>query len=139
MLPKNSEVDQQELLAEYDLARQEIAAIDQQIKQLQDHHVALLATKESLESVKGGKGSEILVPTGAGMYLEAQLNNDESFLINVGANILIEMNHAKASKTIGERVDQVLSMILKLNEEANMMMQRMQQIELMIYPGAQAQ
>lgn len=127
--------DQQELRVEYDLTRQEIAAIDQQVKQLQEHHNALLATKEALKSVKDAEDSEVLIPTGAGVYFNAQLTSVNSFLINVGSNVLIEMNHEKAVKTVEDRVDQVLSMILKLNEEAEAMVQRMQQIELALYPN----
>ena len=135
-MSSNNQASQQELLVEYDLARQEIAAIDQQIKQLQDHHASLIATREVIESVKNHKGSQVLVPTGGGAYLSAELINDQSFLINVGANILIEMSYDKALKTINERVDQVLSMILKLNEEAELIVQRVQQIELTLYPEA---
>ena len=132
----NNEPDQN-LMIEYELTRQEIAAIDQQIKQLQEHHAGLLGAKEGLESLKGQAGSELLIPGGAGIYFNTTLSNDKSALINVGANILVEMNLVKATKTINERVDQALSMIFKLNEEAELMIGRLQQLEMAIQSSQQ--
>jgi len=132
-LPKSN--PSQELMIEYELTRQEIAAIDQQIKQLQEHHAGLLGAKEGLESLKSKAGSELLIPGGAGVYFNTTLSNDKSVLINVGANILVEMKLVKATKTINERVDQALSMIFKLNEEAELMIGRLQQIEMAMQSG----
>jgi len=131
------QVNTQDLIMEYEMIRQEVANIDAQIRQLQEHHEALIVAKESINSIKGNKGSEMLVPGGAGVYFNTSLNNDKSCLVNVGANVIIEMNIKKADKTISDRVDQALSMIVKLNEEADMMVQRLRLIESVIQSGQQ--
>ncbi len=124
-LPKNN----QELATEYELLRQEIEGIDNQIKQLQEHHSSLLIAKESIESIKNQSGAELLVPGGAGVYFNALLNNDNTCLLNVGANIIIEMSIKKALNTINERIEQALRMIVNLNDEAESMVKRVQDIE----------
>ena len=129
-LPNNNE-----LITEYELLRQEITNIDAQIRDLQAHHTSLLTAKESINGLKNIKERELLVPGGAGIYFNAYIKDNKSCLVNVGANIIIEMNFIKADKVISERVDQALSMIIKLNENADMMVQRLRQIESTIQAG----
>ena len=81
----------EELLFEYELLRQEIAGIDMQIKELQEHHNALLLTRESIEELKKQKNAELFVPSGAGVYFNAQLKDNTSCLVNVGANVIVEI------------------------------------------------
>lgn len=116
-------------MVEYEYLRQEINAIDNQIKQLQEHHESLVIAREALNSIEGEKDSELLVPGGAGVYFNATLTNDESCLVNVGANVIIEMNLDKGKKTINERIEQALSMIVELNEEADKRVNQLRQIE----------
>lgn len=116
-------------MVEYEYLRQEINAIDNQIKQLQEHHEALVTAREALNSIKGEKDSDLLIPGGAGVYFNAKLTNDQSCLVNVGADIIIEMSLKKGKKTINERVEQALSMIVELNEEAENRVQKLRQIE----------
>ncbi len=122
----------QELANEYEYLRQEVSAIDNQIRELQNHHNSLLLAKESIDSIKNKNGAEILVPGGAGVYFYTSLSNDKSCLVEVGSNIFIEMNIIRAKKTISERIDQVLKMIVQLNEEADAIVNRLQQIEQLI-------
>ena len=127
-----SELNPQELMMEYEYLRQEISSIDGQIRQLQEHHEALLITREGIISIKGSKDREILIPGGAGVHFNATLTNDTSCLVNVGSNIIIEMGVKKAQDTINERVEQALSMIVQLNQEAEARVQRLRQIEMVI-------
>lgn len=132
-MPKKSEPVAQELMVEYELMRQEISAIDKQIMQLQQHHQELLISRQGITSIKEKKDSEVLVPAGAGVYFTTSLKNDKACLVNVGSNVLIEMKLDKAKKTIDERIDQALSMIVKLNEDADAMVMRLRQIETVVY------
>jgi len=138
-MPKNNQaqVNPQDLVMEYEYIRQEIGAIDAQIRQLQEHHESLIASRETINSVKGFKGSDILIPGGAGVYFNTTLSDDKNVLVNVGANVIVEMNLKKAEKTISERVDQALSMIVKLNEDADAMMTRLQQIDSLLQVNQQ--
>ena len=62
MPKKSNEQGSQELLMEYEYLRQEISAIDNQIRQLQEHHESLMITRESVLSIGGNKDNELLVP-----------------------------------------------------------------------------
>lgn len=125
----------QDLMMEYELIRQDIASIDDQIRQLQEHHASLIASREAIDSLKDGSGRELFVPGGSGVYFNALINSGDSFLINVGANVLVEMGRDRALKTIDERVEQALSMIVRLNEEADALVNRVRQIEGVLSSG----
>jgi prefoldin alpha subunit len=126
----------QDLMMQYELIRQEINGIDEQIKQLQQHHSELNIALEGINGLGGAK--ELFVPGGAGVYFNASLVNDESCLVSVGAGVIIEMDLVKAEKTIKDRMEQALSMIVKLNSEAEQMVLSLQQIEGIIQAGQQA-
>lgn len=128
----NNSVNPQELLVEYEYLREEVAGIDEQIRSLQEHHASLVGARESIFGFKGANGSELFIPCGAGVYFNSVLNNDSSFLINVGSNVIIEMPRDKAEKVLSERVDQVLSMIVRFNEDADNLVNRMHEIELLL-------
>lgn len=118
-----------ELLAEYEYLRQEVGLIDGQIRELQDHHSSLVGARETVNGLKVKKDSELLIPAGSGFYFNASLASADSFVVNVGAGVLIEMSLDKAEKVLNERIEQALSMVVKLNEDAESMIGRMRQIE----------
>lgn len=135
MLSKNNAKhnhNHQELALQYEYLRQEVGSIDEQIKRLQDHHVELLQTKEGINELKKAGKAELMIPTGAGVYFNGQLTNNKTCLVNVGADVLIEMGLKKADKVISDRVDQVLSLIVQLNDEAEQLVKQLRQIESMI-------
>ncbi|HLE05754.1 MAG TPA: prefoldin subunit alpha [Candidatus Nanoarchaeia archaeon] len=131
----NASPNSQDLMMEYELIRQDISSIDEQIRQLQEHHASLIASREAIDSLKDGSGRELFVPSGSGVYFNAVINSSDSFLVNVGANVLIEMGRVHAIETIDERVEQALSMIVRLNEEADALVNRVKQIESVLSSG----
>jgi len=118
-----------ELAVEYEYLRQEVAAIDKEIKELQEHQQVLLTTLESIKELKTLKDRPALVPIGGGVYANTIVGNTDVFLVEVGANIFIEMPIKKAERVISDRIDQITSMVVKLDEEANAYVNRMREIE----------
>lgn len=131
----NASPNSQDLMMEYELIRQDISSIDEQIRQLQEHHASLIASRDAIDSLRDGSGRELFVPSGSGVYFNAVINSGDSFLVNVGANVLVEMGRDRALRTIDERVEQALSMIVRLNEEADALVNRVKQIEQVLQAG----
>ncbi len=123
-------MSENELALEYEYLRQEIEEIDREIKELQSHQSILLTTLETIEKLRTAQDRKALIPLGGGVYTHAITKDTSSVLVNVGANVLIEMPVKKAEKIINERIDQITSMIVKLNDEANEFLKRMQEIEI---------
>ncbi len=137
-MPKNNQLNSQDLMMQYELIRQEVNAIDEQIKELQQHHSNLAVALDGINGLGKSIGSELFVPGGAGVYFKASLADDKACLVNVGADVIIEMNMSKAEQTIKDRMEQALSMIVKLNGEAEQMVLSLKQIESIIQAGQQA-
>lgn len=95
--PKAAEeqkVKAQELQQKY----MEYQMVQQQIKQLQQNLEKLEEQKKEAEAVEQGltdfnaseKGSEVLVPLSGGIFFKTRLKDSDRFLVNVGANIVVE-------------------------------------------------
>ncbi|MBN2422743.1 prefoldin subunit alpha [Candidatus Woesearchaeota archaeon] len=108
----------------------ELKALDQQIKQVQNHIETVDQQIMELESMKSTlsefselkQGTTIKVPLVNGIFIEAELKNTKELLVNVGAKVSVK-------KTI----PQVKDMLTKQQEElktfrANMIMQFQQMV-----------
>ncbi len=124
-----------DLAVEYEWLNQQLALIDQEIRSLEEQHSMLVLTKESIEAIKGSANSEVLIPGGAGVYFKGLLTNDSLCLVNVGANVIIEMSVDKALRVVSERIDQLLSLIVQLNNEGERLFERLNNISLMLQQG----
>jgi len=101
-----------------DEIRRAVAILDSQRAQLeslsrQDELIQLsieehLRAKETTERCrKAGKGTEVLVPVGAGTFLFMSLTNDGKALINVGSDIVLEEDIDKVLEKIDKRIKQL--------------------------------
>ncbi len=124
-----------DLAVEYEWLNQQLTLIDQEIRSLEEQHSMLVLTKESIEAIKGSANSEVLIPGGAGVYFKGLLTNDSSCLVNVGANVIIEMSVDKALRVVSERIDQLLSLIVQLNNEGERLFERLNNVSLMLQQG----
>lgn len=95
--------------------------LDQQMKQVQENlaqldkqKIDLLQVQQSLDDLKkAGINSETLVPLSAGIFVKAELKNNNTMLVNVGGNITVE----KTVEETKEMVSQQLQELKNLEKE----------------------
>jgi len=126
---KPSQEELQELMIQYELLKREVTNIDAQIRELQLKHNELEMVKQGIKAIKGQSQNEILVPAGAGLYVKSKLVDGKNCLVNVGANVIMKKTITEAVKLINQQIDNAMNVIIKLNEAAEQLINRMIEIE----------
>jgi prefoldin alpha subunit len=104
-----SQEDQFRRLAyELQLMQGTAETLQQRLAVLQNAIADLTVAKESITGLKEVKeGAPILVPTGGGTFVNANLGDLSNILVNIGANVSIEMDLDQAQEDIAGRLDEI--------------------------------
>jgi prefoldin alpha subunit len=104
-----SQEDQFRRLAyELQLMQGTAETLQQRLAVLQSAIADLTVAKESIAGLKEvEEGAPILVPTGGGTFVNANLGDLSKILINIGADVSIDMSLDEAQEDIAGRLDEV--------------------------------
>jgi prefoldin alpha subunit len=104
-----SQEDQLRRLAyELQLMQGTAETLQQRLAVLQSAIADLTVAKESIAGLKEvEEGAPILVPTGGGTFVNANLGDLSKILINIGADVSIDMSLDEAQEDIAGRLDEV--------------------------------
>jgi prefoldin alpha subunit len=101
--------------------------LQQRLLVLQNAAADLNVAKKSIDSLKEVKsGDHILVPTGGGTFVNAHLGDLSSILVNVGADVSIEMDLEEAEKDISGRLEEVEKASLSVQEQLQQILGQME-------------
>lgn len=76
---------------------------------------AIIESRSALEAIKGfssGDPSEILVPIGGGIFLEASAPPPDKLVINIGAGAVVEKTKEETVNFLEERIKELERVIL---------------------------
>lgn len=104
-----SQEDQFRRLAyELQLMQGTAETLQQRLAVLQNAIADLTVARESITGLKEvEEGAPILVPTGGGTFVNANLGNLSNILVNIGADVSIEMDLDQAQEDIAGRLDEI--------------------------------
>jgi prefoldin alpha subunit len=104
-----SQEDQLRRLAyELQLMQGTAETLQQRLAVLQNAITDLTVAKESIAGLKEvEEGAPILVPTGGGTFVNANLGDLSKILVNIGADVSIDMSLDEAQEDIAGRLDEV--------------------------------
>ncbi|MEM4389463.1 MAG: prefoldin subunit alpha [Candidatus Micrarchaeia archaeon] len=106
-MPELSEEKRNELsriALEAQSAQQQGANIQNQIASLQSSIVEIRATIETLKNLKEMKGGDVLLPIGAGVFVNATITGGDRALVEIGSNIITEKSIAETIETLEKRL-----------------------------------
>lgn len=104
-----SQEDQFRRLAyELQLMQGTAETLQQRLSVLQNAIADLTVAKESITGLKEvEEGAPILVSTGGGTFVNANLGDLSNILVNIGANVSIEMDLDQAQEDMAGRLDEI--------------------------------
>jgi len=94
---------QQELLYKFSMFEQQIQALQQQLKVVEESSIDLNSLNFGLDELKGKTDEEILAPLGRGIFVKAKLAS-EDLLVDVGGKNFVKKNIEDTKKIIGEQI-----------------------------------
>lgn len=105
---KEKEEKMQKLYLEFQMLDQQIKQLEKQSTALNNQLMELMMTNQSLDDMKNIKeGTEILTPLSSGIYAKAELKDNKSFIVNVGANTALVKDVDSTKKLIETQIDEI--------------------------------
>ena len=108
MTVANREDQTRRLIYELQLMQGTADTLQQRLAILQNALADLRVAKESLKALsETEEGSPILIPMGGGTLINAQLGDTSKVIINIGAEVSIDMPLEDAQKNVADRLENV--------------------------------
>ncbi len=126
-------VDQKELTEKYlelQILEQQIKQVNQQLLGLDNQLLELQRLDENLsELANTKKNTELLVALGGGIFTKAELKDNNTVLVNVGANVVVEKNIPSSKSIISNHIEQVKEAVKQLEQEFQIMAANIQETQ----------
>ena len=101
--------------------------LQQRLGVLQNAAADLGVAKNSIETLKEvEEGDPILVPTGGGTFVNARLGDLTNILVNIGADVSIEMGLEEADIDISARLEEVEKASQSVQEQLQQILSQME-------------
>lgn len=113
--------DQKELNEKYlelQVLEQQLKQVNQQLLNLDNQVLELQRIEENLgDLTKTKKNTELLVALGGGVFSKAELKDNKTVLMNVGANVVIEKDIPSSKEIISKQIDQIKDVAKQMEQE----------------------
>lgn len=127
MTAPNREDQVRRLLYELQLMEGTANTLQQRLQILQQAQTELTISKQSLEAIENTKeGSNILVPIGGGTFVHAKLGKMDTLIVNIGADVSIDMTPEEAMKNITGRLEEIEKAAQSVNQQLEQILAQMQ-------------
>ncbi|MCW4036898.1 MAG: prefoldin subunit alpha [Candidatus Bathyarchaeota archaeon] len=115
------------LIVELQMMQGSAETLQQRLEVLQSAIADLSVAKKSLGAIKEHEtGDPILVPTGGGVYVNANLGDLRKVIVNIGAEVAIEMDLGEAEEDISGRLEDVEKASLSVQQQLQQILAQMQ-------------
>jgi prefoldin alpha subunit len=115
------------LVVELQLMRGSAETLQQRLQMLQAAVADLSVARESVKALKDTEeGAPILVPTGGGAYINAKLGDLSKVIVNIGADVSIEMGLEEAEEDISGRFEDVEKASRSVQQQLEQILAQMQ-------------
>ena len=112
------ELTDQQVTQIYEASRNTLESLNARRRELfnarNEIEITLLAIEEISSSKKGEK---LMVPVGAGIYLDAELSDSDGFRMNLPGGIFKKVNSAAAKAELGKRREDLMKNIAEIDKE----------------------
>jgi prefoldin alpha subunit len=107
----------QNIINELNMYKAQADALNQQIETLKATISELSLAEETLDSIKGKKQMESLVPIGAGSFLISEIKNTEEVIVGLGAGAAAKKKIEDAYESIGEQKKELETLMDKMMKD----------------------
>ncbi len=127
---ESTEAELQKLIIEYEYLRRSAEALRSRLETLNMLRANLQSAKNVLEVLKDkGKGHEILVPIGGGLYVYAELRDTENVLIDLGARFVVEKRREAAIEYLSNRIEEIDNSIRETTNQLRQVLSKISELE----------
>ena len=119
---------------EYQVLEQQVKQVEEQNQTLQKQIEDLNGIKEAIESMEKTKiGSELFVPISAGIFIKAEIKQNNELLVNVGDNVVVPKSIKDAITLVEKQEKEIQKYKETMASNHAMLMLHQQQLEAELY------
>ena len=126
----------EEIINELNAYKAQAEMLNQQVETLKATIADMEIAQETLDSIKGKKSPETLVPIGAGSFLITEIKNTEEVIVGLGSGAAVKKNIDDAKESIEEQkkeLDNIMQkMVSDLNQISQIITQKSPEAEALI-------
>jgi len=112
---------------------QQATRYNQQIEVLNSYYNEIQSAEEALNEIQESKENhKILVPIGAGNFIYATLENNESVIITIGAGVHSEKSLADAIEVMKKKKSDVENQLTQIKASYNEVIERLREIDKVV-------
>jgi len=100
---EETEKNQQELMFKFSMIQQQAEQIQQQLQVVEQNIAEITRINLGLDELVGGKGKEIMAQIGKGIYVKANLI-EEDLTVDIGNQNLVKKSIPETKEIIGEQI-----------------------------------
>jgi prefoldin alpha subunit len=104
----------EEIINELNAYKAQADMLNQQVETLNATIADMSIAQETLESIKGKKSPETLVPIGAGSFLITEIKNTEEVIVGLGSGAAVKKNIDDAKMSIEEQKKELDNIMQKM-------------------------
>jgi len=114
---------------EFEILRQQLMNTDKQLQELYPRMDSYSRVKETLEGLKEEGRNEVIIPLGEGVMIKTFPEKTGNILLEVGSGVVVGKKLTDAVEYVQQRIDEADNLIGKLNNNAQVMMNKMREME----------
>lgn len=104
----------EEIINELNTYKAQAEMLNQQVETLKATIADMEIAQETLDSIKGKKSPETLVPIGAGSFLITEIKNTEEVIVGLGSGAAVKKNIDDAKESIEEQKKELDNIMQKM-------------------------
>lgn len=119
----------QQKYMEFQMLQQQIQQVSKYMEELDSKLEEFRSTKTNVEGMdKVDEGVKTMVSLAPGIFAHAELKENKTFVVNVGANILVEKNIPQITKMLDKQIQEIEGAHAQMNENLAALNQRAEEI-----------
>lgn len=127
MTAPSQEEQYRKLYVELQMMQGSAETLQQRLQMLQSATADLRVAEESLKGLKDAEeGAPILVPTGGGTFVNANLGDLSNVIVGIGADVSIDMDLEEAEKNVSDRLEEVEKASRSVQQQLEQILAQMQ-------------
>ena len=106
-----AEDERRQKILRYRILEQQMTQLQQQLELLEQNLAEVGNTLSAIDDLKLSKpGSSMLAPLSSGIFVQAKLQDNDTFIVNVGSNVTVQKKSDEVKKILDSQSKEIIEM-----------------------------
>ena len=116
MAENNNEQKLQEKYMEFQMLQQQMEQVSKYLEELDGKVHEFMQTRTNLKKMAEMPLSEAFVSLAPGIFAQAEMKENQKFIVNVGANVLVEKSVPQISEMLDRQIKEISQVQIQMDQ-----------------------